>query len=410
MEVAKFYSMLLYYLMWVIYMPRYYAGNVYISKDEAGEKVIFKDPAAINESVEYINKHNIKHIDVLDFDYTDVNFLKECPGIERLDLLNHFIKDLSGIYSLRNLRILSINETTTKDEFRIGELKSLEEVYGQLPRKTAGLSGLNNLKTVQIWSYKPKAKNLTELSRLISLKELIITQSNLVTLEGIQGLEYLQMLQLNYLRSLIDVNALREVKAPLIDLEFESCNKVEDFSPIGELKQLEQLKLINCGDIPSICFAENLPKLNTFVFPDTHVQDGDLSVCESIEEVHYTKQKIKNGDLEKDKKPGGLALPTIEWEKRRTDGDDLFTEENIRAANKVLDSFIKNLTVMGGLTEKEIMKYVKQVTQKLNKLNEKYDYFIETLEREELCEYIMEAAGIAGLEFDEDITEEWREW
>jgi hypothetical protein len=37
-------------------------------------------------------------------------------------------------------------------------------------------------------------------------------------------------------------------------------------------------------------------------------------------------------------------------------------------------------------------------------------HFIETLEREELCEYIMEAAGIAGLEFDGDITEEWREW
>ncbi|WP_394584322.1 hypothetical protein [Cytobacillus firmus] len=109
-------------------------------------------------------------------------------------------------------------------------------------------------------------------------------------------------------------------------------------------------------------------------------------------------------------KLGDLALPTKEWETRMADGDDLFTKENIRAANKVLDSFMKNLTQDSGLTEKEIKKYVKQVTLKLNKLNEKYDYFIETLEREELCEYIMEAAGIAGFEFDGDITEEWREW
>ncbi|MCC3648362.1 hypothetical protein JGK52_16995 [Cytobacillus oceanisediminis] len=99
-------------------------------------------------------------------------------------------------------------------------------------------------------------------------------------------------------------------------------------------------------------------------------------MCENIEEVYYTKQKIKNRDPEKGMKLGDLALHTIEWEKRMADGDDLFTKENIRAANKVLDSFIKNLTQDSGLTEKEIKKYVKQVTLKLNKLNEKYDYFI----------------------------------
>lgn len=32
------------------------------------------------------------------------------------------------------------------------------------------------------------------------------------------------------------------------------------------------------------------------------------------------------------------------------------------------------------------------------------------MEREELCEYIIEAANIAGLESDEDITEKWRDW
>ncbi|WP_282173745.1 hypothetical protein [Cytobacillus firmus] len=357
-------------------MPFYYEGNVYIRRSETGEKVIFEDPAAINESVEYINKHCIKHVGVSDFDFPDVNFLNECPGIEHLDVLNPFIKDLSGIYSLKDLRILSINETTTKNVFKIGELKNLQEVYGQLPRKTAGLDELSKLTRAQLWSYKPKARNLTEFSGLKSLKELILTQSNIVTLEGIQEIMSLQMLQLNYLRSLKDVSALRKVKAPLSDVEFESCKGVEDFSSIGELMHLEQLKLINCGDIPSIRFAENLPKLKVFIFPDTHVQDGDLSVCENIEEAHYTKQRIKNRDPEKGKKLWNLALPVIEWEKRMADGDDLFTKENIRAANKVLDSFMKNLTQDSGLTEKEIKKYVKQVTLKLNKLNEKYDYFI----------------------------------
>ncbi|MEY8348769.1 hypothetical protein AALF16_10730 [Bacillus cereus] len=45
----------------------------------------------------------------------------------------------------------------------------------------------------------------------------------------------------------------------------------------------------------------------------------------------------------------------------------------------------------------------------LTELNEQYDFFIETLEREELYGFIVEVAAIAGLE-EEDITEEWREW
>lgn len=56
------------------------------------------------------------------------------------------------------------------------------------------------------------------------------------------------------------------------------------------------------------------------------------------------------------------------------------------------------------------MQVVKEVVIKLNELNIEHDYFIETMEREDLYEFIDIAARIAGLESEEDITEEWREW
>ncbi|WP_409305945.1 hypothetical protein [Peribacillus sp. SCS-155] len=94
-----------------------------------------------------------------------------------------------------------------------------------------------------------------------------------------------------------------------------------------------------------------------------------------------------------------------------TDGDEIFNPENIEATIKVLDSYINNLIKLGVKSKKkEIMIFVKDVVIRINELNDQYDYFIETMEREELCEYIIEAANIAGLESDEDITEEWREW
>ncbi|ACP16858.1 TPA: hypothetical protein QCS36_002252 [Bacillus anthracis] len=56
------------------------------------------------------------------------------------------------------------------------------------------------------------------------------------------------------------------------------------------------------------------------------------------------------------------------------------------------------------------MQVVKEVVMKLNELNIEHDHFIETMEREDLYEFIDTAAQIAGLESEEDITEKWREW
>ncbi|MDM5192332.1 hypothetical protein QUG02_04980 [Bacillus hominis] len=102
--------------------------------------------------------------------------------------------------------------------------------------------------------------------------------------------------------------------------------------------------------------------------------------------------------------------PTTLWIENDEDGE-FFTEEKISATNKVLDSYINNLERLGeNPTEAKIMQIVKEVVIKINELNIEHDQFIETMEREDLYEFIDTAAQIAGLESEEDITEEWREW
>lgn len=103
--------------------------------------------------------------------------------------------------------------------------------------------------------------------------------------------------------------------------------------------------------------------------------------------------------------------PTEIWKDDMEEDDDLFTEENITESEEALDDFIDELISLGdNANEKDIMDCVKKVVIKFNDFNEKYDYYIETMEREDLCEFIIKAAQIAGLETDEDITEEWREF
>ncbi|SES44117.1 hypothetical protein SAMN05518872_11338 [Psychrobacillus sp. OK032] len=387
-------------------------GNVRVRRDSDVDTVIIKDSSAINESVKYINGFNVTKVDVDDFDCDDLTFLKECPSIEKLSILNHFVKDLSGIYGLKGLRVLAINETTTKNEFRINELKNLEELYGTLPKKTVGINELNKLKKVSLWGYKPKSKNLNEFKNLKNLNELNITQSSLHTLDGIEGIVNLKSLGLYYLRTLADITALEELKAPLTELFFENCKSIENFSPIQNLQELEYLKIISCGDIPSLSFVPKLTKLKSLVFPETNILDENLTVCDGIDCVYYTKKKLNTNQISSGKRNlQDLTKPTNEWTKRMADGDDIFNPENIEATIKVLDSYITNLMKLEVKPKKkEIMKFVKDVVISLNELNDKYDYFIETMEREDLCEYIIETANIAGLESDEDITEEWREW
>jgi hypothetical protein len=102
--------------------------------------------------------------------------------------------------------------------------------------------------------------------------------------------------------------------------------------------------------------------------------------------------------------------PTAAWQQRMED-DEIFTVENIKATDETLDIYMNKLEgSVDKMSEQDILEYVQEIVIGLNELNEQFDYFIETLEREELCEFIIKAANAAGLETEEDITEEWREW
>lgn len=103
-------------------------------------------------------------------------------------------------------------------------------------------------------------------------------------------------------------------------------------------------------------------------------------------------------------------MPTIQWRSRMLEGDEIFTEESIANSEKALQNFVKGIVSLDKPTEVEILEKVREVVIKFNELNEKFDYYIETMEREELYEFIDKLARKAGLNTNEDITEEWREW
>lgn len=106
-------------------------------------------------------------------------------------------------------------------------------------------------------------------------------------------------------------------------------------------------------------------------------------------------------------------LPTKEWKKRMAEGDEMFSQEAIDDVESELKLFVEKLI---GAAEKKnattIHNTIKKTVLAINKLNIKYRNIIETLEREELCAFILDATKKTGFFANSNIdwTEEWRRW
>jgi hypothetical protein len=389
-------------------------GNIEVSHDkETKTDTLIVSSKHLTESISNITDHHFKSISISwDYILPDIDFLKDCPHIEKLSLRSETIKNFDGLGYLTNLKFLSL-DIGKKSKLDLSNLTLLEELWGVLPGKTIGFSKLNNLKFVQVWGFNPPSKTISEIGKAENIEELHLIQANLESLEGIEKLSKLRDLEIYGSNKLKDISSIRHLVSSLTKLELENCKGIQDYSPIGTLSKLEWLTIVSCGSMESISFTKGLPKLKLFNFDRTNVEDGDLIYCKSIPEVYFTQKKhfsysrkdLKNTKIEE------TPFPTVFWRERMEDGDDTFTNENINAVEKALEGYIQKIN---GLNEnppqKNLKSCVKEIIIKVNKLNEKFDYFIETTEREELVEFIVSVAELAGLEVEEDITEQWREW
>ena len=121
-------------------------------------------------------------------------------------------------------------------------------------------------------------------------------------MEGIQKSKKIQCLYLHYNRSLNDISALKNVKKTLRALRIENCPKINDFSVLEELENLELLELSGNNELPSLSFLKTMKNLKTFIF-SMNVKDGDLYPCLNLSYAYSEKNRkhynLKDMDLPK---------------------------------------------------------------------------------------------------------------
>ncbi|PGH78041.1 hypothetical protein CN899_29235 [Bacillus thuringiensis] len=265
-------------------------NGFFLRKDIDGETLLVSQKN-LGECIDYINAFNINRLQISDMYYKleDVKFLEQCVNITHLSLDSSYLKDVSSIYNLKNLKSLSIIDSNYVLE--LNKLTDLECLSLYCDKKLTGLQDLSNLKSLSLWKYAPKGRDLNELKNLRKLEILNVTQCKINSLSGLENLESLKTMKLNYLRTLTTIGHVKYTNGILRYLEIEACKNIEDFYEIQHLKSLETLNLFNCGDIPTIKFIQALNNLKHLSFVESNILDGDVSFCEGIEFVSFTDKK-----------------------------------------------------------------------------------------------------------------------
>lgn len=129
----------------------------------------------------------------------------------------------------------------------------------------------------------------------------------------------------------------------------------------------------------------------------------DLKKSLAKQNRNLTSDNIQLLEEQKEKSPVRL------WEKRMTDCDNLFTSSNISLTKETLEQFIDQLS---DATKQQNATKIYSAIKKTVLVFNKNSRFIETLEREELVDFIHASVRLTGFLIDDniDLTEQWRKW
>ncbi len=255
-----------------------------------------------DEYVAFIRENRIKcAMLILD----DFSMLSRVPELEMLDLFpsnqapNHI--SYEPVYEMPKLRMLSpktvYGERDRKwTEFDCGRLASAKqlEYFSGAGKGIRNLKALTGLKSLLLSGLREP--DLREVVGSEQLDTLSLLLGKLESLDGLEHSKALKVLSLADCYPLRDISALSAVGPSLQGLMIDNCKNIEDFSVLGELRELRRLSLVGTGRIPSLSFLEKLPKLETLTLT-MNVEDGNLQLCDRIPHVrvwpnrrHYNRK------------------------------------------------------------------------------------------------------------------------
>lgn len=169
---------------------------------------------------------------VFGFKQEDLDFLNQIPFIQQVWFWEIALKDISGLYSLKDLTYFGILEKRPAINF--SKFPKLQKAVWQPVRKDCGLGELDSLRGLDVWRFKPKDKSYSSIELSKNLRQLDLNWCNPTSLAGMPVLSELEELQIHYCNNLESIDSIFEFAPNLKKLVVTRCANLKDFDVVLE--------------------------------------------------------------------------------------------------------------------------------------------------------------------------------
>lgn len=208
-----------------------------------------------------------------------VAFLAGFPDLRGLVILTPFLKECSVIADLAQLEFLEL-DSNCKGTLDFSKFIHLSDCGFNWKKGGESIFSCTGLK--RLFINRLPAHDLTQMSGLHEIDDLILLSPALQNLNGAPGLGNLRSVRIGAASKLNDISGISSCKTIEI-AEFSQCRKVGDFSPLGKLPRLKRIEIIDCSKIERLQWISELGDLEElFFYGDTNLIDGDLSPLKKL--------------------------------------------------------------------------------------------------------------------------------
>ncbi|MFZ1807525.1 MAG: hypothetical protein WAU36_09900 [Cyclobacteriaceae bacterium] len=258
-----------------------------------GSRKLIIESSKLDACVKYVLDGKIKSITINCFqgyELTDINFLNKLSDVlEGLHLPETKFEN-QVINSLHKLKFLGFADNK-KDIIDLSNFPNLESLACDYSSRLKGLETCKNLMDLILTGYKSKAKGLSEMPLFLNLRELFLFKTDITTLQGIERFSNLKKLEMFSASKLETIAALQALSNSIEEIQVEQCKKINDYETLGKVKSLKKIILSESGEIKSLAFVKELPRLEFISFWGTNVLDGNIKYCEGLSYVGFDNKK-----------------------------------------------------------------------------------------------------------------------
>jgi len=258
-----------------------------------GQESLFINSDRLSDCIKYLHSNDLRFITINSFQNykaKDIAFLIQLKDfLEGLSVLEtHY--DFSVVNELHKLKYLGIPDNG-KDVVDLKNFPDIEMCGVAFSERLHGLESCSNLKSLTISNYKAKTKDLSALPPLNNLEHLSLMKTDITTLQGIERFSNLKKLEMFSASKFETIEALQALSNCIEEIQEEQCKKIDDYETLGRVKSLKKIILSESGEIKSLAFVKELPKLEFISFWGTNVLDGNIKYCEEINYVGFDNKK-----------------------------------------------------------------------------------------------------------------------